>query len=240
MSAARPWLAFSRRGGMPPRDDESLRLTEAGSFTAHRTIGGPRIGLFEGRLAARPLARLQAAIEPLREASDVEIPTPHRGATETLEAAGHTIRLGSNETPPKPWRAAIRTVRAALDDVDDSPTAAIGLVATMDRAQLVHAGTAPVAVNLGSVTVSAVHLADDGIVVDRWTGRVRDEVSNGEELVDRPEWLTAGPGWALDLPFDHGQVRAVGEWLQVWVALEFRDAHGQRDGRLYVPVVPGG
>jgi hypothetical protein len=238
---ARWLLEFERQGGLPPRDDESLRIAADGSFVARRTIGGAAIGSFEGVLGKAVLGRLSSAIDALGSGGDLEIATPRHGATEVLQAAGRTIRLGSNEVPPKPWRGLVDRVRKLVQgEVLDSPRAAVTLTATARTARIVHAGTKPLDVNLGSVTVSVVHLDDHGLVLGRWGGRLVDQVSNGEELVDRPEWVTAAPGWSASLPFGHGLLLGSGDWLQVRIGLELREGDTRRAGRLYAPVLADG
>ena len=238
----RAWLRFERRGGAPPPDDEELALAEDGSFTAFRTIGGPRIGSFDGRLAGRVLTRLRAAVETAASAENLTIATPRHGATEVLAVAGRTLELGSNETPPKPWRALLDRVRALFEDeVIDSPSAAIGVVADARTARLVHAGDGSIEVDVGSIAVRVIRISDEGAVLGRWNGRPAGSlVDNGETLVPTPRWVTAEPGWSATLPFDHPLELAPGDMFQVWVDVPIRDGERQRDGRLYVPVLADG
>jgi hypothetical protein len=239
VSGRQPWIHFSRRGGSAPRDDEELTVAEDGAFAARRTIGGPRIGTFEGRLAGTVLARLRAAVDGAAAADDLTLPTPRHGATEVLELAGRALRLGSNETPPKPWRALLDRVRRLFEDeVVDRPRAAVELVADARTARLVHAGVAPLDVDLGSAAVRVIRVADEGLVLGRWNGRVTEGlVDNGERLVPMPAWATAGPGWSAPLPFDHPLELAAGDMFQVWVQISIRDGDRKRDGQLYVPVL---
>ncbi len=242
MSTTRPWLRFERRGGSPPRDDEALALGEDGSYTALRTIGGPRIGSFEGQLGKASLARLRKAVAAVDDAEDVTIPTPRHGATEVLGVGSRTLTAGSNEQPPKPWRALLEQVRDLLEDeVIEGPRAAIGLVADARSARLEHAGDEPVEVDTGSVLVRVIRVADEGEVLGRWNGRPAEGlVDDGEKLVATPRWVTAAPGWSSPLPFDHPLELAPGDMFQVWVDVPIRDGERTRDGRLYVPVVPDG
>lgn len=240
MSPKRAWLTFERHGGMPPRDDEGLWLAEDGSFTAHRTIGGPCIGAFEGRLPAATMARIRKAAEGLDAGKDLEIPTPAHGATETLKVAGRTLQAGSNETPPKPWRGLAKAVRSVFEsEVVAAPAAAVGLEADEGTARLVHAGAAPIEVDLGTLQVRVVHMGADDALRARWAGRPTEGlVDNGETMVATPRWVSAGTGWSADLPFDHGYRLGPGEWLQVWVAVAIRAGGERRAGRLYRPVIP--
>lgn len=239
MSASAAWLWFTRRGGKPPRDDEELTIEADGLFTARRTIGGPRIGTFQGRLAKSPMARLRAAVRAVADADDLTLPTDRHGATEVLEAMGRTLRLDSNEVPPKPWRGLLERVRTLFEEeAIERPLAAVELIADARAARLVHAGSAPLAVDLGSVVVRVIRVADEGEVLGRWNGRAMEGlVDNGERLVATPAWATAGPGWSAPLPFDHPLELAPGDMLQVWVDVPIRDGERERAGRLYVPVL---
>lgn len=236
------WLVFERRGGSAPRDDEELAIAEDGSFTARRTIGGPRIGAFEGKLPAAALARLKRLVADAGEAGDLTVSTPRHGATEVLTVGGHTLTTGSNETPAKPWQALIKHVRALLEDqVTERPRAVLELVADRQVARLVHVGADPIDVEIGGVTVDAIRRSDDGAVLSRWRGRRDDRlVDNGETLVATLEWVTARPGWSAPLPFNHPLELAPGDWLQVWVELRVRDGERERAAQLYRPVLEGG
>lgn len=240
MSPRGPWLSFERQGGAAPRDDEELRLAEDGSFTALRTIGGPCIGSFEGRLPAAVVRKFRTAIEALGTVEDVEIPTPRHGATETLIAGGRTLRTGSNETPRGPWRALLALARTVFErEVIEHPRAAVRIVADASTARLEHAGDGPIDVDLGTLEVRVVLLGADDAVRGRWAGRPTEGlVDNGETIVATPAWATAAPGWSAELPYAHGFSLEAGAWLQVWVDLAVRADGRRRAGRLYRPVIP--
>ncbi len=239
MSRGRAWLSFERRGGSAPPDDEAMTLAEDGSFTARRTIGGPRIGSFGGRLPANVQKRLDAAVEALEDAADLTLPTPRHGATEVLSVGGRTLRLGSNEVPPKPWRALVERVRKLFEDeVVSRPEAAVELVADARTARLVHAGVASIDVDMGSLAVRVIRVADEGMLLGRWNGRPTGSPGdNGERLIPSPAWATAGKGWSAVLPFDHALELARGDMFQVWVDIPIRQGGETRAGRLYVPVL---
>ena len=180
-------------------------------------------------------------MEALEAGDDATLPTPGHGATETLVAAGRTLRLGSNETPPKPWRPLIERVRTLLvDEVVDSPLAAIELVADATIGRLTHAGSGPIDVDLGLVAVRVVRIGADDTPTGRWSGVAEGAVSNGERLVPTAAWVTAKPGWSASLPYGHGLVLRPGDRLQVWVELDVREAGAQRRAQLYAPVPGGG
>lgn len=239
MSSRRPWLQFERRGGRAPRDDEALTVAEDGTFTARLTVGGSSIGSFHGRLAGAAATRLRRAVEAVAATEDVTLPTAHHGATEVLEVADRTLRIDANDAPPKPWRALLERVRKLVDDtVAGSPEAAIQLVADARSARLIHAGSEALDVDVGSVLVKVIRVADEGGVLGRWNGRPAGSlVDNGETLVPTPRWVTAGPGWSAPLPFDHALELAPGDMFQVWVDIPIRDGERERAGRLYVPVL---
>ena len=244
MSGDPSWISLARRGGQAPRDDEALVFTQDGAFTARRTVGSARIGAFEGRLAPAAAARLQRLVDALADVGDLTLPTPAHGATETLDVAGRRLELGSNETPPKPWRALLQRLRSTLqDEVVDSPLAAVELVADQHSARLVHAGTDPLDIDLGSVAIRVIRLADDGSVRSRWARRLSEGVDDGESRASVHAWVTARPGWSSSLPFGPIVQRvgptvegSPGEWLQVWVEIAIRSGDAVRNGRLYRPV----
>ena len=233
-------VRYGRSGGRPPKDDEHLIVEDDGSYTARRTVAGARVGRFAGRLTAGRLEALRAAADGLGEASDVAIQTPHDGATEVVEAAGHSARMGSNEAPPEPWRTLVLALREAIDtDAVADPVAALELRAGTRDAAVAHIGTEPLEVDLASVVVRVVRLDAEGAVLGRWSGR---EGPAADEDSGQPaaEWAEAGPGWTRALPFTHGLELAPGDWLQVWVHANVREPGDPavRAVRLFVGV-PG-
>jgi hypothetical protein len=237
-------VRFRRSGGISPRDDERLDVASDGSFEAHRTVGGARIGTFAGQLASATLRRLQADVAAIRDATDLEIATPRDGATEYVEAGGRTARIGSNERPTGSWKALIGRLRRLLeDDVVEAPNAAIELTASPTAASLRHAGSEPLDVDLASAVIRVVRLADDGRVLDRWghdpQAAVVEDSLEAAGARHAPDWTRAGIGWSRDLPFGHSLEMAAADTLQVWVEVAIRDAAGTRHGQLYVPVQSG-
>ena len=110
-------------------------------------------------------------------AGDVEVTTPLDGATETVEVAGHAARMGSNERPTGPWKPLVESLRALVDDdLVAAPLAALELVATSREATLVHVGSAPVEVDVASVTLRVVRLDAPGAVLGRWQGAALPDV----------------------------------------------------------------
>jgi hypothetical protein len=237
MSRNRPWLTFERFGGSTPRDDEALEVAEDGSFTARRTIGGPRIGSFGGRLSKASIGRLRSAVEGVAAAAEITIPTPLHGATEVLSAAA-TPSVSDQRFGPKALAAAAAPCACAdQGEVIDHPLGAVVLVADARTARLVHTGTQPIDVDLGSVRVRVIHMGVDETVRARWNGRRPSTSSTTASRSWQQAWVTAGPGWSAAVPFDHSLTITTGEWLQVWVEVAIRAGGAPRDGRLYVPVL---
>lgn len=237
MSARKPWLSFERHGGVAPRDNEALALAEDGTFTARRTIGGAAIGSFEGSLSAAAIRKVRSGVEALAKADDLEIPTPMHGATETLTAGGHTLRTGSNDTPPPPWAGLLKTIRRLFEsEVVADPVAAVRVVADARSARLEHAGAKPIDIDVGTVSVRVVLMSEDEGVRGEWVGRPVG-IDNGERVVAAPRWATADHGWTSELPFDHGLRMRHGDWLQVWVDVAIRERGERRAGQVYVPVL---
>ncbi len=216
-------VRYGRSGGRPPADDEQLVVEDDGSYRARRTVAGARAGRFAGRLTEARAAALRAAVDGVREAADVAIQTPHDGATEVTEAAGHSARMGSNEAPPEPWRRLVLALREACDtDAVANPVAALELRAGTRDAAVAHVGSEPVEVDLASIVVRVVRLDAEGAVLGRWSGR-EGPAADEDSGPPPADWAEAGPGWTKTLPFGHGLELAPGEWLQVWVYASVRE-----------------
>ncbi len=228
-------VRYSRQGGRPPPDDERLVVVVDGSFAARRTVAGHRIGRFRGRLTGAGFDALRAAVDLARAAGDLFVATPIDGATETTEIDGGTATTGSNEQPSGGWAALVTRLRGLVDEaVDEEPLAAVELRATAGEAGLIHVGGEPVEVDRASVLVRAVRLDEEGLVLGRWNGSVvPPQVEDAPGGSAGPDWLSAGPGWSLPLPFRHGIELAPSDWLQVWVHAAIRDEGRVRAARFY-------
>lgn len=239
MSGERPILVYRRSGGRDPADDERLDLAADGRFDARRTVGGRRIGRFSGRLGDAQLSSLQAMSGAAAAAGDFFVATPMDGATVSLIAGDREARFGSNEALEGAWGELVTAVTGLLDgDVLAAPVAALELEATSSQARLRHVGNEPLEVDRGSMSVRAVRLDAQGLVLGRWQGtttppQVEDGLATGTS-----DWQAADEGWQLELPFRHGLELTRDDWLQVWVTVAMRDAGEPRDGRLFV-AVPG-
>jgi hypothetical protein len=231
------FISFGRSGGRPPADDEGLQIADDGRYTARRTVAGARVGRFAGTLPAARIKALRAAVAAVGDAPGADVQTPLDGATEIVEAAGRTTRMGSNEAPPEPWTSLVLALRETIDaDAVADPVAALELRAGTRDAALAHAGSEPLELDLASVEIRVVRLDAEGAVLGRWAGRTQ---AIDEDAAQPPiQWTEAGSGWQQDLPYGHGLELAPGDWLQVWVNASVRD-HGNpspRDVRLFVGV----
>jgi hypothetical protein len=228
-------VRFSRAGGRPPADDERIEVRADGSFAAHRTVGGARIGSFAGRLPERELGAMTDEVAACRGLAALWIETPRDGATETVELAEAdevAASLGSNARPPKPWAALVERLRDLLDGATAHPDAALELVADAGGARLVAAGPGSIEVDVATTEVRLVHLDATGVPAWRWG------VATGDPATATHRWEPTAPGWSRELPFEAPPALAAGEWLQVWVFVTLRSPVVRR-GRLFV-AVPGG
>jgi hypothetical protein len=230
VSRPKTLIEFSRVGGRPPADDEAVTIADDGSFQAHRTLGGRRIGRFAGMLPAASLKALRRAVEAVRDAEDVAIPTPADGATETVTLGRRDrARFGSNERPPKPWSALVTRLRDILRDVVvEHPVAALELQDIEGGVRLARLGEGTLEVDLAGASYRATRLDRQGIPVGRSNGGL-DPVAAGEA---RGAWTAAGPGWTLDVPLGAAAEAAPDTSLQVLLFLTLREGDVPRDGRL--------
>lgn len=244
MTDSQPLVRYGRGGGRPPADDERLVIAPDGTFDARRTVAGHRVGDFRGRLDRAELDDLRADVEKAAGADDLAVMRPFDAAVETTETGGRTATMGSNEQPTGPWAPLILRLRRLIDEAFEArAVGGIELRATTRDARLVHIGERPVDLDRRSVQVRAVRIDERGAVLARWQGSVvAPQVEDTIGAETGPEWVTAGPGWSEELPFDHGIELAPGDWLQVWVFAEICAADGARAVRLYtaVPAVVAG
>lgn len=230
MSPAAPLARLQRAGGRPPADDEALEIAADGSFTAIRTVSGTRAGRFAGRLPAATVKALQRDVAAVADGPDVVHPTPRDGATEVVEAAGHSIRMGSNDPAPPPWRPLVRRLRELAEErVLRDPVAAVELQAGRDGVALVHAGSEGLRLDPTTLGGELIRAGADGVPLER------RPIAAGSGDVVRVD-----AGWRLDLAAGEPLEFRAGERLIARVEVEI-----DHDGRfrlvsLYADVVPGG
>jgi hypothetical protein len=233
-------IVYRRSGGREPSDDERLDVWADARFEARRTVGGRRIGRFAGELDGTAVTELQSATQAAGAAGDLAVTTPVDGATVSLLAAGHEVRVGSNEEVEGPWGGLLAAVKALLDGpVLTHPVAAIELDASSRQATLGHVGGEPLEVDPGTITVRAVRLDAHGAMLGRWHGSTAPAQAEDASMPG-PAWAEAAPGWRLELPFRHSLELTETDWLQVWVTLRLREDGERRTGRLFLAVSGAG
>jgi hypothetical protein len=198
---------YRRAGGQPPSDAELLDLDGA-EFTLVRTIGGPRVGCFAGRVLGDVVATVDRLAAAVAAQGDLATVPPRDAALETLELGGVRLRGGHHQRPDGAWAEAIALARRLVDELTDSPVAALGLDVVDDgaTARVRHLGDEPVVVDLAGATARADHTAGDGRLLGSWQGDVHPLAVNPVET---------GPGWALDVGLVHGFTLAPGDVLTV-------------------------
>jgi hypothetical protein len=142
--------------------------------------------------------------------------------SETVTIATVHATVGRHDVPDGPWGDIFILLRRLLDQGADQPRAAVALE-TDDRgtfARLVHRGTEALDIDLSRVVIGAQVFGQGYSIEGRWST---------EEAAGRRG--PVGPGWSLDLPFDHGLEVAADRVVQVRV--EFV----AYDGPLAVPVM---
>ena len=228
MSRREPLARLQRAGGRRPTDDEVLEIAADGSFTATRTVGGTRVGRFAGRLPGTTLSALRRDVEAAAEGPDIVRPTPRDGATEVVEAAGHSLRLGSNDPPPPPWKGLVRRLRDLVEDrATRDPVAAIELVAGRDGVALVHAGSESLRLDPTSIEGELIRAGRDGVPRER-----RPLAPHHGDIVQ------VETGWRLDLaPAPRSFV--AGDRLIARVVVRIDHDGRFRQARLYADVEPG-
>lgn len=192
-------VAYSRGGGRWPPDNERLEVEEDGSFGMWRSVTfGTPAGRFGGLLSSRDAQRLTEEAQAATGSGDLELIPEEDSAIETIEVDSVRATMGHHDEPEKPWGRLVRHLRDLLDRLTDQPRAALKLevVEGGRAARLAHLGEEAIRLDLSAFELRA-RLLDEG-VVDEWRASQNDvAVISSRGTVD------AGPGWALDLPFEH-------------------------------------
>ena len=195
---------------------------------AHLTAGqdfGHRAGRFARELSAAEQADLERAIAAAAGARAPSAPGTDRplrpeGVTEWISADGlPDVGFDPHAEPPAGYGELLQLLRALREDLAESPVAALELDVTGPplRARLRHAGTEPLAVRLGPLTLQATLFGPDSTLLDSAT-----------VTVDAPgETDEVGPGWSLPLTDDLAiPGPAEGGFLTVTVGTPSVDVYG--------------
>jgi hypothetical protein len=178
-------LRFYRNdGSTSPATAEYVELLDDGRFTGWRGVASA-VGWFGGALEAAECDGVRALISGL---GDVVLEPPPPGPTvETLELPDRDPLVVTGVDVDGPLGPLVDRSRRLLDDLVNSPRAAVALGAGSPP-RLVHRGTDPLQVDLSTVAVRAYH----------WKGYYEPAGEASEVLAG--ERVEAGPGWTLDLP----------------------------------------
>jgi hypothetical protein len=202
-------VTFRRSGSRAgPREQEDLAIRADGSFTAWRAVNAGPIGRFGGTLD-------EADATAVREAVAAVGTTTAPPASMVLDAVSETVTIGTlgvtvgrHDVPDGPWGDILVLLRRLLDQGADQPVAAIALESDERGtfARLVHHGPEMLEVDLSRVAIGAQVFGPGYSIDGRWSTDVQAG-SRGP----------VGPGWSLDLPFEHGLVVAADRVVQVRV-----------------------
>lgn len=190
-------ITFSRAGGMrAPQFRESLEIADDGSFEMWRSVSMASalpspVGSFAGSLGPAQLKAVKAAAMQAAAAGPMKATVTPDSPVDRIQVDGVAATLGIHNAADGPWKAIVALLRALLKDLTDHPLAAISL--QLDGgARLEHHGSEPLELDLSKLTIKATHWRDRDSE-GQWTGTLAD---SGK--------VSAGAGWSLELPFDHG------------------------------------
>ncbi|GAA0558542.1 hypothetical protein GCM10010172_46960 [Paractinoplanes ferrugineus] len=203
-------------GRQTPAVAESVELSADGTLTGWRSVSPAGVGWFTGKLPAPELTALQALIEAVTPTSPPH-PVPRPGAAEEVlelpatgpvSIAGLTPASAPAPTPASApadadsldggvdgagaWARLAEASRQLIERLTDFPRAAVAVdVASPTTARLVHRGTDPLRLDLGTVAVRVTAWRGYYEPAGDWTGPVTG-----------PAEVEAGPGWTYDLPIE--------------------------------------
>lgn len=216
-------VTFRRSGGRAgPREQEDLAVRADGSFTIWRAVNAGPIGRFGGALVDADAAAVREAVAAAAGAAGPPASMVLDAVSETVTIGPARATLGRHDVPDGPWGDLFVLLRRLVDEGTDRPVAAVALEtdARGTFARLLQRGPDPLEVDLSRVTVGAQVFGPGYSIHGRWSTVVE---AGGRGPVN--------PGWALDLPFDHGL--EVTDDRVVQVRVEFV----AYDGVLAVPVM---
>ncbi len=219
----KPAVTFRRSGSrVVPREQEDLVIGEDGAFTIWRAVNAGPIGRFAGPLPGPDAQAVRDALAAARGEGGRPMAMVLDAVSETVTIGALNVTVGRHDVPDGPWGDLFVLLRRLLDQGTADPRAALALEAD-DRgsfARLVQRGPEDLDVNLSKVTLGAQVFGPGWSVSGRW--------STISALGGR---VSIGPGWFLDLPFEHGLEVAPDHVVQVRVELV------AYDGALAVPAM---
>jgi hypothetical protein len=222
--------AYSRTGGRPPEDDEHLEIDDDGAWRLRRTMGGPRIGTFAGRLADDARAELGAALAgTAADAGPVPERTPPDAARERVVAGKTSIGLAAGRDVAGAWGPLVELLRGWSDDLAsaDDAEAALELRLDDDGPLVTRLGAGDLRAWPASLHVDLYARDADGLVTGHAAAGpgVEPETSRGEAVV-------TGPGWTMAAPLPRVVDAPEGGTLQAWAWLDVDAPDGPVRARL--------
>lgn len=189
----------------PPQLDEMVVIHHDGSLTMWRSVSTatPRpspVGWFAGRLDREDMAALSEALQEVRHSGQTSRTVTPGSAVDAVEVDGAGLILGARDEADGGWSHLLSLIRTQLDDFTSSPTAAVALEVHDGTPTLVQMGDDSLQVDLSGLEVTATQWRH-GESTGRWSAQPGD----GE--------VTAGPGWQLALPADHGFTEDESRWV---------------------------
>jgi hypothetical protein len=186
-------LAYYRTGGrgVPP-DGESVTLADDGAVRGWRGVAAI-VGQFEGVLAGDELHAIASTVAQAAEATPPEGATPPGAPLEVITIDdGDPVDVAQlRDAEAGPWDALAVAARELLERMTAFPKAALALSVADGSVRLVHHGTEPLVVDLGTAELRVV----------RWRGWFEPD-GTAEHAVSGPSRESAGPGWSYDLGTD--------------------------------------
>jgi hypothetical protein len=216
-------VTFRRSGSrVTPREQEDLAVRADGSFAIWRAVNAGPIGRFGGTLADPDGAAVREAVATAGSAAGPPAFMVLDAVSETVTIGRVNVTVGRHDVPDAAWGDLFVLLRRFLDEGTDRPLAAVALEtdARGTFARLVQRGPDALEVDLSRVTLGAQVFGPGYSTHGQWSTVVQ---AGGRGPV--------GPGWSLDLPFDHGLELTADRVVQVRV--EFV----AYDGVLAVPVM---
>lgn len=208
--------SFSREGGSPPSDFETLTIARDGAFSLWRTVGRTSpIGRFTGDLPAATLATLRAAIDLNRSGQSTSMSHVPDVSIDKVVIGRRTFALSDDQSAPAPWTAIVDQLRGLLEELTNSPRAAIALKFDGRTAFLCHLGDTPLELDLSQGALVRLVSWVDGVAV----GEQRLPLAG-------PRSVTASAGWTYPVQLPDVPTGDVSAHVENLVAFDGVAWHG--------------
>lgn len=213
-------VEYWRRGGrVAPPDREYLAVDDQGLFRMWRSVNTPVVGRFAGQLSSAELKQLKTEVAAATLAGSIRlIPLPDSAVETVTVGSAVQASLGHTDQPEGAWGAVIGHLRQLIDQLTNAPQAALALeIDAQGRlARIVHQGKEAVQGDLRAITIQVVLWGGYYEMMGNWRGTA----------AAMPSPLTMTPGWAFDLPFDHGFTLEQDQVIHTYVRFDMFDEKG--------------